>query len=51
MILDVAQRRMRLLPVSDEAAGVGGGVLAQLASVPLLQPGKLRKLIVRLKTI
>ena len=29
---------MLLFPVSDEAAGVGGVVLAQLALEPLLEP-------------
>ena len=41
LILDIARRGwMLLLSVSDEAAGVGGGVFAQLALEPLLEPGR-----------
>ena len=38
LILAISGGWMLLLPVSDEAAGVGGVVLAQLALEPLLEP-------------
>ena len=40
LILAISGGWMLLLPVSDEAAGVGGGVFAQLALEPLLEPGR-----------